>query len=110
MRLAFTVEYDGTDFSGFQRQKNAPTIQEKIEDAIRTVTESDISINYSGRTDAGVHALSQVFDFETNIKRDEKNWIDGINSNLPKTISVKQAFNVPADFNSRFSAKESGIS
>ena len=45
MRLAFTVEYDGTDFSGFQRQKNAPTIQEKIEDAIRAVTESDISIN-----------------------------------------------------------------
>ena len=72
VRLAFTVEYDGTDFSGFQRQKNAPTIQEKIEDAIRAVTESDISINYSGRTDAGVHALSQVFDFETNIKRDEK--------------------------------------
>ena len=106
MRLAFTVEYDGTDFSGFQRQKNAPTIQEKIEDAIRAVTESDISINYSGRTDAGVHALSQVFDFETNIKRDEKNWIDGINANLPKTISVKQAFNVPEDFNSRFSAKE----
>jgi len=106
VRLAFTVEYDGTDFSGFQRQKNAPTIQEKIEDAIRAVTESDISINYSGRTDAGVHALSQVFDFETNIKREEKNWIDGINANLPKTISVKQAFNVPEDFNSRFSAKE----
>ena len=47
MRLAFTVEYDGTDFSGFQRQKNAPTIQEKIEDAIKAVTGSDISINYS---------------------------------------------------------------
>ena len=88
MRLAFTVEYDGTDFSGFQKQKNASTIQEKIEEAIKTVTGSDITINYSGRTDAGVHALSQVFDFETSIKRDNKNWIDGINSNLPKTISV----------------------
>ena len=66
------------------RGKKCTTIQEKIEDAIRAVTESDISINYSGRTDAGVHALSQVFDFETNIKRDEKNWIDGINANFRK--------------------------
>ncbi len=106
MRLAFTLEYDGTDFSGFQRQKNAPTIQEQLEDAIKAITGSEISINYSGRTDAGVHALSQVFDFDTDIERDNKNWIDGINSNLPKTISVKQVFDVPEDFNSRFSAIE----
>lgn len=106
MRLAFTVEYDGTDFSGFQKQKNASTIQEKIEEAIKTITGSDITINYSGRTDAGVHALSQVFDFETSIKRDNKNWIDGINSNLPKTIAVKQIYDVPEDFDSRFSAIE----
>ena len=106
MRLAFTLEYDGTNFSGFQRQSNAITIQEQIEKAIKKVEGSDISINYSGRTDAGVHALSQVFDFETDIRRDHKNWIDGINSNLPKTISVKKVFEVPIDFNSRFSAKE----
>ena len=67
MRLAFTLEYDGTNFSGFQRQINATTIQEHIENAIKKVVGSDISINYSGRTDAGVHALSQVFDFETDI-------------------------------------------
>ena len=106
MRLAFTLEYDGTNFSGFQRQTNAITIQEQIENAIKKVEGSDISINYSGRTDAGVHALSQVFDFETDILRDHRNWIDGINSNLPKTISVKKVFEVPIDFNSRFSAKE----
>ena len=106
MRLAFTLEYDGTNFSGFQRQINASTIQEHIENAIKKVVGSDISINYSGRTDAGVHALSQVFDFETDILRDHKNWIDGINSNLPKTIAVKKVFEVPNDFNSRFSAKE----
>ena len=101
MRLAFTLEYDGTNFSGFQRQINATTIQEHIENAIKKVVGSDISINYSGRTDAGVHALSQVFDFETDILRDHKNWIDGINSNLPKTIAVKKVFEVPNDFNSR---------
>ena len=104
MKLAFTVEYDGTDFSGFQRQKNAITIQEHLENAIMEITGNPISINYSGRTDAGVHALSQVFDFETNLKREDNNWIKGINSNLPNTISVKEIYHVPDSFNSRFSA------
>ena len=106
MRLAFTLEYDGTDFSGFQLQKNAITIQEHLEKAIKKITATDIKINYSGRTDAGVHAISQVFDFETEIKRDDNSWIRGINSNLPKSIAVKNIFHVPTDFNSRFSALE----
>ena len=106
MRLVFTVEYDGTDFSGFQKQDNATTIQEHIEYALKRVTGSNIKINYSGRTDAGVHAISQVFDFDTNIERDHDNWINGINSNLPKSISVKSIYNVKEDFNSRFSALE----
>ena len=67
MKLAFTLEYDGTNFSGFQKQNNAITIQEHIENALKNITGSEIKINYSGRTDAGVHALSQVFDFDTNI-------------------------------------------
>ena len=106
MRLAFTLEYDGTDFSGFQLQKNAITIQEHLEKAIKEITATDIKINYSGRTDAGVHAISQVFDFETEIQRDDNSWIRGINSNLPKSIAVKHIFHVPTDFNSRFSALE----
>ena len=106
MRLAFTLEYDGTDFSGFQLQKNAITIQEHLEKAIKEITATDIKINYSGRTDAGVHAISQVFDFETEIQRDDNSWIRGINSNLPKSIAVKNIFHVPTDFNSRFSALE----
>ena len=75
MKLAFTLEYDGTNFSGFQRQKNALTVQEHLETAIEEITGTKLTINYSGRTDAGVHALSQVFDFETDIKRSEENWI-----------------------------------
>lgn len=106
MKLAFTLEYDGTDFSGFQKQNNAITIQEHIENALKKITDSDIKINYSGRTDAGVHALSQVFDFDTNIDRDNENWLKGINSNLPKSIAVKDIFKVKEDFNSRFSALE----
>lgn len=104
MRLAFVTEYDGTNFSGFQKQKNAISVQEIIEDALKEITREDISINYAGRTDAGVHALSQVFDFKTDIKRDHKNWIDGMNSNLPDSISIKSISDVPDDFHSRFSA------
>ena len=89
MRLAFTAEYDGTSFSGFQKQKNAVSIQQKIESALEEITQRKISINYAGRTDAGVHALSQVFDFETDINREDKNWLDGMNSNLPDAISIK---------------------
>ena len=106
MRLAFTAEYDGTSFSGFQKQKNAVSIQQKIESALEEITQRKISINYAGRTDAGVHALSQVFDFETDINREDKNWLDGMNSNLPDAISIKSISRVSDDFHSRFSAKD----
>ena len=89
MKLGFTVEYDGTTYSGFQSQKNVLTVQGCIENALKKVTKEDIRINYSGRTDAGVHAMSQVCDFETNIDRNKKNWLNGLNSNLPSSIAVK---------------------
>ena len=54
MKLGFTVEYDGTTYSGFQSQKNVLTVQGCIENALKKVTKEDIRINYSGRTDAGV--------------------------------------------------------
>ncbi len=106
MKIAATLEYDGTKFSGFQRQNNAITIQQHLEEALNKITNENIVINYSGRTDAGVHAISQVFDFETDISREDSNWIKGINSNLPKSIGVKKIFNVPENFDSRFSAIE----
>ena len=98
MRLAFVTEYDGTNFSGFQKQKNAISVQEAIEDALKEITKQEISINYAGRTDAGVHALSQVFDFSTEINRSESDWLNGINSNLPNSIQVKDVINVPEEF------------
>ena len=64
MRLAATLEYDGTEFSGFQRQNNAETIQEHIESSLKKITNENITINYSGRTDAGVHAIEQSAHFE----------------------------------------------
>ena len=106
MKLAFTTEYDGSAFSGFQRQKNADSVQQNIEEALEKITQNKVVINYAGRTDSGVHALSQVFDFETDLERPDKNWIDGINSNLVDSIAVSSISRVPNDFHSRFSAIE----
>ena len=64
MKIAATLEYDGTKFSGFQRQKNAITIQQHLEEALNKITNENIVINYSGRTDAGVHASGQVVHFD----------------------------------------------
>jgi tRNA pseudouridine38-40 synthase len=104
VKLVFTLEYNGKYFSGFQKQANAKTIQEEIENSIYKITQETISINYAGRTDAGVHAISQVFDFETSIDRKDHEWIDGINSNLPRTIKVTSVTSADSDFHSRFSA------
>ncbi|MDA8933715.1 tRNA pseudouridine(38-40) synthase TruA [Gammaproteobacteria bacterium] len=110
MKLAFTVEYDGANFSGFQNQKNAPSIQQAIEKALKEITQTNISINYAGRTDAGVHALCQVFDFETDIERDDTNWVKGINANLPESIAIKSIARVSDYFHSRYTAKERSYS
>ena len=106
MKLAFTTEYDGSIFSGFQRQKNADSVQQNIEEALEKITQEKVVINYAGRTDAGVHALSQVFDFTTELERPNKNWIDGINSNLADSVAVTSISRVPDDFHSRYSAIE----
>ncbi len=94
---------------GFQvsRGKRMPSqFNKNLRKLLKRLLKKKKVINYAGRTDAGVHALSQVFDFTTDIKREEKNWIDGINSNLPDTIAVTKMFEVPDDFHSRFSAVE----
>jgi tRNA pseudouridine38-40 synthase len=106
VKLAFTTEYDGSIFSGFQRQKNADSVQQNIEEALEKITQEKVVINYAGRTDAGVHALSQVFDFTTELERPNKNWIDGINSNLTDSVAVTSISRVPDDFHSRYSAIE----
>jgi len=105
-RVALLVQYDGSHYSGWQKQKNATTVQEILERALLKITNHTVKTFAAGRTDAGVHALSQVCDFETTVKRNDKDWINGINSNLPSTISVKDIFKVPDTFNSRFSAIE----
>lgn len=104
MRVALGVEYDGTKFSGWQVQPNQRTVQGCLQQAISKVANHDVSVVAAGRTDSGVHALNQVVHFDTSSQRPERNWILGLNTNLPRDINIVWAREVDNDFNARFSA------
>jgi len=103
--IKLTVEYDGTNYFGWQRQARGPTVQQEIEDALRNITGENITLLGSGRTDSGVHALGQVANFKTKstIKPDEFQM--GLNSILPQDISIKDTREIGLEFHAQFSAK-----
>lgn len=104
MRIALGVEYDGTDFSGWQRQAHAASVQQSLEAALSRVADAPIAVTCAGRTDAGVHATHQVVHFDTTAVRPERAWVRGVNSNLPPGVGVRWMRAVDDDFNARFSA------
>lgn len=104
-RIAIGVEYNGSNYRGFQRQQDGiPSIQETLEQALSTVANSPISVYVAGRTDAGVHASGQVVHFDTTVDRPLNAWIMGTTANLPKDISVTWAKQVPEHFHARYKA------
>jgi tRNA pseudouridine38-40 synthase len=104
--LRFVVSYDGTSYAGFQTQPDGNTVQDRIEAAIRKLTGEEVKIIASGRTDAGVHARGQVFNFTTHSSIPLERWCLALNSRLPKDIVVLRADEVPPEFHSRRSAKK----
>ena len=88
MRFVGICQYDGSNYSGFQSQKNSSSVQDQLELAISSIGRLEERINYAGRTDAGVHATGQVFDFLSNDPRETNQWLNGLNSLLPIDISV----------------------
>ena len=94
MRIALLVEYDGTNYFGFQKQKlnQTKTIQYHIDQSIKKIANHDIKTACGGRTDTGVHACNQVIHFDTSSKRSDFNWLKGINTYLPPDIYVKIYF------------------
>jgi tRNA pseudouridine38-40 synthase len=103
-RYAVGVEYDGTHYHGWQKQKGASSVQTHLEQAISQVAAHPIATICAGRTDAGVHALHQVVHFDTTAVRSNHAWLLGINRYLPADITVKWIKAVPLDFHARFSA------
>ncbi len=105
MRIALGVEYDGSSFSGWQRQDNRRTVQGCVEAALSKVANHPVKVMCAGRTDAGVHARGQVIHFETEAIRAVRSWVCGANANMPKDVSMLWAQPVGDDFHARFSAR-----
>lgn len=100
------IEYDGTDWSGWQIQPDRPTIQEAIERALRTAVRLDaIPVTGSGRTDAGVHASGQVAHFSTGVELDVARLKASLNGLLPSSIAIRGVAQVADGFHARFDAR-----
>ena len=104
--IKLTIEYDGKDFNGWQKQPNKLNIQGTIEKAIEQITGETIELIASGRTDAGVHAFGQVANFKTNFNIPTEKFAIAINSNLKKSIRIKSAEEVDEKFHSRLTCKK----
>ena len=99
-----TIEYDGSAYHGWQRQKNERTIQEEIEKALKTMTGRNVKVTGSGRTDAGVHALGQVANFSCDTALSADIFHRGLNSLLQKDIVISACKTVSKDFHARYDA------
>jgi len=104
--IVLTIEYDGTNYHGWQKQNNSLGIQDVIGNALYKVTGENINLIGSSRTDAGVHALFQVANFYTNTQIPVERLPFAINSILPKDIVIVDAFEANQEFHSRYSAKK----
>ena len=100
-RLALIVEYDGTNYKGFQYQTSVPTIQHELEKAIGNLTGEEVRVRGASRTDSGVHAAGQVVDFLSKACFPEDTWIRGLNYYLPWDIKIKRVYRVPCGFHAR---------
>lgn len=105
MRYCAKVEYDGTSYFGFQRQREEPTIQSVLEQAIAVVSGSKITILYAGRTDSGVHALGQVIAFDIDWHHSVDDLQRALNAKLPTTIAIKTLMAARQDFHPRHDAQ-----
>ncbi|WP_147652435.1 tRNA pseudouridine(38-40) synthase TruA [Vulcaniibacterium gelatinicum] len=110
MRYALGVEYDGSDFLGWQRLTapgvpGAQTLQQALETALSRVADAPIETVCAGRTDAGVHAQCQVVHFDSDARREPRGWMLGVTTLLPPAMCVRWCRPVAADFHARFSAR-----
>lgn len=101
MRLALIVEYEGTNYQGFQYQANAPSIQEELEKSIVRLTGESLRIKGAGRTDAGVHSKGQIVAFDTAATHSCDTFLRALNSYLPDEIAVTAAYRVRDGFDPR---------
>ncbi|MBW8190407.1 tRNA pseudouridine(38-40) synthase TruA [Neiella marina] len=104
MRIALGVEYQGTRYFGWQRQREVDSVQAQLEQALSKIACEGIAVQCAGRTDAGVHGTGQVVHFDCDKPRDLQAWTLGVNAQLPDDIAVRWAHPVADDFHARFTA------
>jgi len=105
MRVRAVVAYDGTDYGGFQRQTNAPTVQAVLEAALAQVTQEAITVQAAGRTDAGVHAVGQVVAFNAAWRHELSDLLRALNAVLPADVAVQAVVEASPDFHPRYDAR-----
>jgi len=103
--IKLTIEYDGTNFSGWQVQKDKRTIEQELENALAKILKEEVKVIGSGRTDAGVHAMGQVANFMTDKSIKQEELLYALNTLLPFDIVVVNVEDVEQDFNARITAK-----
>src|SRR5512147_1667366 len=105
MRIAFAVEYAGTAFQGWQSQAGGNTAQDALERALAAIAGVGVRVVAAGRTDAGVHATSQVVHFDAPVSRPLTAWVRGVNAHLPPSMAVRWAQPVAPRFHARYDAR-----
>ncbi len=106
MNIALIVEYDGTNFAGWQAQPNKRTVEEELRKSLEMATDEKIELISAGRTDRKVHSFGQVVNFHTNREIPPENYKSLMDYLLPNDISIKDSFRVSDDFHARFDAKK----
>ncbi|MBI1806196.1 MAG: tRNA pseudouridine(38-40) synthase TruA [Ignavibacteria bacterium] len=104
--IKLLIEYDGTNYVGWQRQENGKSIQGEIESVLQRILQERVNVIGAGRTDAGVHARGQVANFRTETKRSSQEMLGAFNALLPEDIVIHEIEQVPLEFHARYSARE----
>jgi len=103
-RIALVIQYDGSDFHGWQRQPRQRSIQAVLEQTLEACTGHRVILHAAGRTDTGVHAAAQVAHFDTDSPIPAEKWANLLNSRLPSSLNVRASAGVSLDWHARFSA------
>ena len=105
MNIKVVLEYDGTNFAGWQQQANGRTVEAELKRALREVTGIDHKVYAAGRTDAGAHAEGQVVTFQTDGRLSPRRLVAALNAKLPEDVAAVSAEAMPDDFHARYSAR-----
>ncbi|MSP97440.1 MAG: tRNA pseudouridine(38-40) synthase TruA [Betaproteobacteria bacterium] len=103
-RIALGIEYEGSNFLGWQTQPGGSTVQDTLETALSTIAAVPVSVTCAGRTDRGVHARGQIVHFDTLAERPDSAWVRGANALLPDSVAVLWSMRAAANFHARYSA------